>query len=477
MTVQKKTAKTAKTTKTTTRNAAKTAVKKPAAKKASVRATKAPAVITAHNRILAEGVCRNNDTRITGLNNNDLVIGPTGAGKTRGYVIPNLLHPSGESFIVADTKGNLHKAYGTHLRSLGYETAVIDFVDCLHSPNGYDPIQLIGRNEETGRFKEQDILRISAALCPVSALAREPYWEQAAQMLLSSLIALALERFTEESRTMETVCYLATRLGSDWLDGLFEDLAISDPQSFAVREYRLATINKEADKMSASVIGILVNALHPLSFDGTKHLYGAQRQVDIPTLGHKKTALFVTVSDNDRSLDRLVNVFYTQLIQELIREADRQPGSALPVPVRFILDDFATNTVIPDFDKIVTTIRSRGISVSLIVQDLTQLSALYGEAVGAVIANNCDTWLYLGGQDVGTAERLSRKLHRTADSILELGLDEAFLFARGTKPRQVRKYNLCADAAYQAIQDSMKRPDAPVLIEDSHDEREMALSA
>ena len=231
-------------------------------------------------RILAKGIVQSNDTRLTSLNNNDLIIGPTGAGKTRSYVIPNLVHNSGESFVVVDTKGNLHKLYGAYLRGQGYRTAVIDFVDCLHSPNGYDPVRLIGRDSATGRFLEQDILRVSAALCPEDPCGDELYWTQAAQMLIASLIALTLERFDECDHSMRTVCYLAENYRSDWVEELFEDLAVSDSDSFAVREHRLATINKEADRMVASVLGIAVNALHPLSFDGAQNLFRKDQKLD-----------------------------------------------------------------------------------------------------------------------------------------------------------------------------------------------------
>ncbi len=421
---------------------------------------------TINSRLLAKDIYQCNDTHLTGLNNNDLIIGPTGSGKTRGYVIPNLIHNSGESFVVVDTKGTLCKTYGSYLESQGYEVSCIDFVDCLRSESGYDPIRFVGKNEQTGRYSEQDILRISAAICPVTRKNDDPYWEQSAQMTLASLIALALERFTEDSHSMETVCYLATRLGSDWLDELFEDLAVSDYDSFAVREYRLATLSREADKTIASVRGILANALNPLSFDGANHLYNAGRQVDFASLGHHKAALFVNVSDNDGSLDRLVNVFYTQGFQELVHEADKQPQDALPVPVRFILDDFAAGTVIPDFGKTISTIRSRNIAVSLVIQDLTQLRALYGEHMGTVIANNCDTWIYLGGQDVNTAEMLSKKLNKTVDSVFDLGLDELFLLRRASKPERATKYDLANDRVHQVILNNLNPPTVVITKEE-----------
>lgn len=408
---------------------------------------------TTHNntRILAQGIMQSNDTRLTGINNNDLIIGPTGAGKTRGYVIPNLIHPTGESLIVADTKGNLHKAYGDHLRSLGYEVQVLDFTDCVNSSYGFDPLRAISNDYLDGRPVQQDVLRISAALCPLEEFEREPYWTEAAQMMLASYMALVLERFHPDDHNMATVCHLVARASKEQVQELFNDLASSCPDSFAVMEHRLSTLNATADKMYASVVGVLVNALHPYCFDGAVHLFRSAAQVDPASLGRKKTALFLTISDNDRSMDRLVNAFYTQALQDLTREADSRSDSALAVPVRFILDDFAANTVIPDFDKIITTIRSRGIAVSLIVQDLAQLQALYGRGAGSIIANNCDTWLYLGGQDVETAEMLARKLNKPADAVLGLGLDEAFLMRRGSKPQRVRKYDLTLDVVHEAI--------------------------
>lgn len=412
------------------------------------------------SRILADGVSICNDTHQTHLNNNDLIIGPTGAGKTRGYVIPNIIHNSGESLLIVDTKGNLHKTYGSYLRSQGYVTQVVDFVDCLQSECGYDPLDHIGPGEGASAYNQQDVLRLAAALCPVESQ-REPYWEQAAQMSLSSLVALTLERFVPEDRNMRTVSHLSMQLGEELMDELFDDLSVSDLTSFAVQLYKRATVNKNADKMVASVMGIVVNALQPLSFDGATHLFTHEKRVDFSRLGHEKTALFVTVSDNDRSLDRLVNLFYTQAFQELIREADQQPDSCLPVPVRIVLDDFATNAVIPDFDKVISTIRSRNICVSLIVQDLTQLAGLYGEAKGTVISSNCDTWLYLGGQDVNTAEHLSKKLGRTVDSVLSLSVDEAYLFQRGGRTRRVSTYDLEADQAYRALMSRKKAATQP----------------
>lgn len=130
-------------------------------------------------------------------------------------------------------------------------------------------------------------------------------------------------------------------------------------------------------------------------------MFSCPQRIDFRSLGREKTAVFLTISDTDRSMDGLVNLFYTQALQTLCNSADKDyPDHRLPVPVRFILDDFATNVRIPDFDKIISVIRSREIYVSIILQSISQLSALYGSGESTTIINNCDNCLYLGGQDV-----------------------------------------------------------------------------
>ena len=175
-------------------------------------------------------------------------------------------------------------------------------------------------------------------------------------------------------------------------------------------------------------------------------MYRKPNRVDFRALGREKTAVFLTISDMDRSMDRLVNLFYTQAFQALCRSADRDyPGHALPVPVSVILDDFATNACIPDFDNIIAVIRSRGICVSIILQSISQLEAIYGQSRAMTIINNCDNLLYLGGQDVETARYISVKANKSADTILNMPLDEAWLFTRGRAPRKVEKYDMTTE--------------------------------
>ena len=154
----------------------------------------------------------------------------------------------------------------------------------------------------------------------------------------------------------------------------------------------------------------------------------------------------------DRSQDMLANLFYKQAMQTLCRYADGVcEDSCLPVPVRFILDDFATNACIPDFDNMISVIRSRGISVSIILQSLTQLEKMYGKAAATTILNGCDTVLYLGGQDLSTAHYIGTRVNHSDFSVLTLPLSQAWLLQRGQKPRLVRRYELADHPRYSFL--------------------------
>ena len=218
---------------------------------------------------------------------------------------------------------------------------------------------------------------------------------------------------------------LLQEMGGKCFDYLFEELAQLAPDCFAVSRYRMFRLAKNADKMYASVQGILAANLSPYMFDGARALFQNPQKINFPDLGREKTAVFLTVSDTDCSMDGLANLLYTQALQSLCAAADKSPGHRLAVPVRFILDDFAANTCIPDFDKTISVIRSREISASIILQSLSQLEALYGHAKALTILNNCDHCLYLGGQDVETAQFISKKADKPTSDILNMPLDSA----------------------------------------------------
>lgn len=419
-------------------------------------------------RILAEDQLRNNNTWVTGINNNDLIIGPSGAGKTRSYVKPNILQCS-ESLVVTDTKGSLIHEVGPVLKKHGFQVINIDFTDMLSS-YGYNPLDYIRYDKRHKTYIAQDIMTIACSLVPIENR-HDTFWDYSARIYLSSLIGYVMECLPDCEHTIESVVKLFTLMSGDYrmLQQLFEELGTKNPNSFAYQKYLMYRSNTGAEKMHNSIIGILGEKLDPLTYDGPLSMCGRKKRVDFAQLGRKKTAVFLTVSDTDRSVDKLVNLFYTQALQALCRSADHDYSDhRLPVPVRFILDDFATNTCIPDFENIISVIRSREIYVSIVIQSLSQLNTLYGTEKAKTIINNCDNCLYLGGQDVETAQYISIKANKTADSILNMPLEDAYLFTRGRKPQKVHKYDLRTHMRYRELPEAKTAAQA-LAAQEEHD--------
>ena len=412
-------------------------------------------------RILAKGVRVSNNTWDTGLNNNDLLVGPSGGGKTRGYVIPNILHAQ-DSLIITDTKGNLCRLYGKHLAERGYKVMHLDFTDTANTPWGYNPMGYIREcrdealNRDGDHYSEQDVKKLALALCPCQNDG-EPFWDQAARMYLEAILLFVLNQLPDEEHNLHTAYTFLTKMGTIELRDMIEEECTDHPNSAFAKKICMIRQNEKAERMDSSIRGILAQHLDVVAYPGMKRMFRMERQVDMGSFLRGKTALFLSVSDSDRSQDSIVNLFYTQALQYLMSAADKRPDSRLPIPVRFILDDFSTNTLIPDFDKIISVIRSREISVSLIIQSLSQLEGLYGHAGAQTIINNCDHCLYLGGTDIQTARYFAEKVNRQVSSVLNLPLSSVILFTRGSEPRWVQKYELERDDAYSRLMPSLER--------------------
>lgn len=407
----------------------------------------------ANRRILAKGCYISNNTRATGLNNNDIIIGPSGSGKTRGYVKPNILQCN-ESMIIADTKGNLIKELKKPLEKAGYKVIDMNFKNLAHS-YGYNPFDYIRYDKESGRYNEQDILTIASAIVPKPASKNDPFWELAAKMYFTSAVAYTMECLPEEEHNLDSAITLSLQMGSGNYAKLIEELECVNPDSLAARTYNLFKSTYKSEKTEASILAILGEKFNGLILSELLKMYKSENRIDFSSLGREKTAVFLSISDTDRSKDRIISLFYTQALQALCNSADFDyEDCRLPVPVRFILDDFATNAYIPDFDKIISVIRSREIYVSIILQSITQLDALYGASNAKTIINNCDNCLYLGGQDIDTANYMSFKANKSITTILNMPLDEAYLFTRGREPRIVEKYDITEHTRYRELPES-----------------------
>ena len=265
--------------------------------------------------------------------------------------------------------------------------------------------------------------------------------DHAAANLLSCFIAYVTEQLPADEQTICSVIKLIEHLEDGATGRLFDDLITTDPQSYALSLWRRYAITQSAERMHASIVGILAEKVMCLGFDGATQLYQECHQVDFASMGHAPCALFVTVSDIDRNLDPLTSLFITQAFMGLMREADKQPDGSLPVPVRFMLDDFA-NLQIPQIDNVLSIIRSRNIWATLLLQSTNQLDALYGEARARSIMGNCDAHLVLAFQDPESARVFSDRADALPSTLMATPIDRSWLFVRGRAPEQVERFRL-----------------------------------
>lgn len=375
------------------------------------------------------------DCYATKRNNNVIVVGASGAGKTRGIVSPNLLMASG-SYIISDPKGNLYNKYRGYLEERGYIVKKLDFTNPRDSAH-YNFLNYIR--------EPKDILKVANMLMYQDGTdskkkVNDPFWEQAAEMMLSAIISYVIEFESPERMNFSTIIELLKKCRNTE-DSMYEttamDSKIADaereyPHSWAVQQYKSVRVAAPRT-LNSIIISAMVKLRNFDSFETRQMM--AYDDIDIASIGQKKTALFVIVSDTDRSMDNIANLFYTQAMNELCLYADNYcRDCALPIPVRFILDDFATNCRIGDFPRMISSIRSRGISVMLMVQAESQLSHSYGEE-GRTIIGNCDTYVYLGGSDNATAESVAIKCDVQIKRILNLPIGDLIVMRRGDIPR------------------------------------------
>ena len=385
--------------------------------------------------ILAEDCIYDMDCKRTGLNNNVLVVGASGTGKSRSVVSPNILQAVG-SYIISDPKGVLYKQYAEYLRSCGYVVKKLNIADPEDTESGsYNFFDYI--------YNEQDILTVAHMIINAGDSAdkihrQDPFWDDATELLLAALIGYLYYHTTPENRTLSSLLRLAEACDIQEeddqhdtpLDLIFEEAGKYDPDDFSLRCYK--RFRQAAGRTLKSILITLYAKIAVYDTPALRRMF-SQDTVEIPSIGMWKTALFVIVSDTDRSMDRIANVFFSQAMHELCRTADNLPWQKLPMDVRFILDDFSTNIQISEFPRMISSIRSRGISAMLMIQDESQLTDAYGQG-GRTIISNCDTYMYLGSNDIETARNVARRADESLRKILYMPVGSCWIFRRGQLP-------------------------------------------
>ena len=341
-------------------------------------------------------------------NLNVLVVGGSGAGKTRYYARPNIMQGNC-SFIITDPKAELLRSTGNLLKSKGYEVRVFDLIN-PEASMCYNPFRYID--------DDKDVLRLISNLIknttPKGSHESDPFWTKAETALLQALMLYLIREAPEDEQTfamiLEMISSAEVREDDETfqspLDLLFENLENRDPLNIAVKQYKV--FKQAAGKTAKS---ILVSAGVRLAAFNLSQIAGLTciDEMDLADLGEIKVALFCCIPDSDPSLNYLVGLLYTQAFQTLYQLADRKYGGRLPVHVHAVMDEWANISLPDDFEKLLSTMRSREISVSIIVQNIAQIKALYKDAWESIIGN-CDSLLYLGGNEASTHEYLSKAL-------------------------------------------------------------------
>ena len=360
------------------------------------------------NKILTQNVSIGLDGRIHRRNLNVLVCGGSGAGKTRFYCKPNIMQCN-TSFVCLDPKGELIRDVGNLLEKEGYVIKVLDLLN-MDKSHCYNPFVYL----ETDNDVQKLVTNLFKATTPKGSSSQDPFWDTAASMLLLSLIFyLKYEAPVEEknfSMVMEMLRSGDVKEDDEGylspLDILFNRLEVKNPEHIALKYYR--DYHSGSAKTLKSIQITLASRLEKFNLESLAKLTMVD-ELDLRTLGEKKTALFALIPDNDTSFNFLVSILYTQLFQQLFYVADHKYGGSLPIPVHFVMDEFANVSLPDDFDKILSVMRSRGVSVSIILQNLAQLKALF-EKQWESIVGNCDEFLYLGGNEQSTHKYVSELL-------------------------------------------------------------------
>lgn len=445
------------------------------------------AAVPEDNKIFTQNVRMGLDGRKHRRNLNTVVVGGSGAGKTRFYAKPNLCQAN-TSFTVLDPKGELLRSTEHLLRQKGYEVRVLDLLN-MEKSYCYNPFVYLRDDNDVQRL----VTNLFKSTTPKGSQSNDPFWDTAASMLLLALIFyLKYEAPPDEQNfpmVMEMLRAADVREDCDEytspLDELFERLEMRKPDHIAVKYYK--DYHSGSAKTLKSIQITLAARLEKFNLSSLAALT-ATDELDLPSLGEKKVALFALIPDNDTSFNFLVSILYTQLFQQLFYLADHKYGGSLPIPVHFLMDEFSNVSLPEDFSKILAVMRSRNVFVSIILQNVAALKALF-EKEWESILGNCDEFLYLGGNETSTHKLISesylgkstidtntygkssgrngnystnyqisgREL-LTPDEVRMLDNRYALLFIRGERPVMDEKYDILKHPNIALTEDSGAAP-------------------
>ena len=407
------------------------------------------------------------DPQESPVNNNVMVIAGTGGGKTKSVVEANLLHAQHQSMVVLLTKRRLLDQYRVHLKKRGYRIKILNLVNPDESAQGFDPMLHIKDDSDLA------LLGKSLMECTGDTSEKDRYWQNSAASLFCAIAKLAIHKYGKAAR-MKHVLYLLRYIDvncSEYYDEDedcmvqvsdccpkedFEALREKDPKMYS----DWCQYKENAPNAAASIRGVLLTAINTMMTDGICNLMAKEQQLDFRSLVERKTVLFIVTSPVNPALHPFANLVFGSMFKELFEYAEELPGGRLPIPLTAICDDFATGGQIPNFQHHISIFREKGIAVMMLVQSLSQLAAMYGSYGAVTIRDNTDNIVYLGGNDLDTADQIARRINKPVDEVLALPIGQEYLFRRGQKPIQLQRYQIYDDSLYQQeiLPNDMARP-------------------
>lgn len=433
------------------------------------------------NKLLTQSVRIGLDGKKHRRNLNTIVIGGSGAGKTRFYAKPNILQCN-TSFVILDPKGEILRDTGYLLEKEGYVIKVIDLINMSKS-HCYNPFAYIK--------DDKDVLKLITNLIrnttPKGSQTNDPFWEKSETALLEALCLYLLHEAPEEEQNftmiMEMIASADVKEDDEEyqspLDELFDRLEMRKPDSIALKQYKI--YKQAAGKTAKSILISVGVRLAAFNLDSIAGITSCD-ELELDQVGERKTAIYCVIPDSDSTFNFLIGMLYTQLFQMLYFQADIVHDGELPIPVHFLMDEFSNVALPDDFDKLLSTMRSRLIFVSIIIQNLAQIKALFEKQWESIIGN-CDTLLYLGGNEQSTHKFMSEYLGKetldtntfgkssghngnystnyqqagrellTPDEVRLLDNDYCLLFLRGERPIFDKKYDLLKHPNIKATKD------------------------
>ena len=372
-----------------------------------------------NNIILSQHISMGLDGRKHKRNLNVIVVGGSGAGKTRGYVLPNIMECNC-SYIIADPKGEILRKTGGLLEKEGYEICVLNLVE-LEKSDCYNPIAYLRSDHDALKLVTNLIKNTNEK----GQKSSDPFWDKSEVAILQAFILYLLHEAPASEQNFSTVMYMIENAAASEedesykspVDLLFDDLERKNPEHIALKMYKV--FKQAAGKTAKSIL--VSTAVRLAAFNLPEIARVTEKdEMFLNAIGNRKKAVFAVISDNDTSLNFIVSMLYSQAFQELYHEADRN-GGRLPVHVRVMMDEFANVALPENFEKVLATCRGREISINIIIQNMAQIKAMFRDS-WENLTGNCDTYIYLGGNESTSHEYISKSLGKETVDVKTRGV-------------------------------------------------------